>query len=53
MSENGPIEPSADIRMAAHAVRELFLALTMEGFDERQALIVVGQVIAAQSQGDT
>lgn len=45
---NGPIEPSADIRAAAHSIREIFLALVMEGFDERQPLIIVGQVLASQ-----
>lgn len=47
---NGPIEPSADIRVAAHAVRQIYLALVTEGFTEQQALTIVGQILAAQKQ---
>jgi hypothetical protein len=48
---NGPIEPSADLRQAASALRQMFIALLAEGFDERQALVIVGQILAANSQG--
>ena len=41
------MEPSADLRQAANGVRQMFIALTMEGFTEAQALVIVGQVIAA------
>lgn len=43
---NGPIEPSADLRQAANAIRQMYIALTLEGFTEHQALVIVGQVIA-------
>lgn len=46
-----PREPSADIRQAASALRQMYVALTMEGFDERQALVIIGQVLAANSGG--
>lgn len=45
----GPIEPSADMLQAAYGLRELFLALTWEGFDEHQALTLCGAVLTAQA----
>jgi hypothetical protein len=45
--DNDIVEPSADVREAAHGIREIFIALTMEGFTEKQALVVVGQMMAA------
>lgn len=47
MPDNGPVEPSAAVREGAHGIREIFIALTMEGFTEKQALIIVGQMLAA------
>jgi len=44
---NVRVEPSAETRTNAHAVRETFLALTYEGFTESQALNIVGQMLAA------
>jgi hypothetical protein len=44
------MEPSAELRAAANGVRQLYVALTREGFDDRQALIIVGQVVAAGGQ---
>jgi hypothetical protein len=44
---SGPIEPSADLRQAASALRQMFIALINEGFDERQALTIIGHAIAA------
>ena len=48
---NAPIEPSADIRQADHGLREMYISLTAEDFTEQQALIIIGQVIAANSGG--
>jgi len=48
MTDNGPTEPSADIRTAASGLRQLYIALTQEGFDDRQALVIIGQILAAQ-----
>ena len=45
------MEPSADIRAAANAVRQLYIALTQEGFTTQEALVIVGQVIYAQQSG--
>lgn len=45
---NGPIEPSADLRVLANTVRQVFLALIQEGFNEQQALTIIGQILAAQ-----
>lgn len=42
-----PVEPSAEIRELAAVVRQAFIALQLEGFDERQALAIVGQILAA------
>lgn len=36
------IEVSADIRQAAKAARELYVAFRQEGFTEREALALVG-----------
>jgi hypothetical protein len=44
-------EPSADLRQAAPGLFELYVALTDQGFTERQALVALGQVIAANGGG--
>jgi hypothetical protein len=44
------VEPSADVREAAHAMREFFVGLTNEGFNEKQALVIIGQMLAATFQ---
>lgn len=41
------VEPSADMRQAASQLRQLFVALVNQGFDDRQALALVGQAVAA------
>ena len=46
-------EPSADARSAASATWQLFTALTAEGFSERQAIAILGQMFAAQSRDDS
>lgn len=43
---NGPIEPSASNRQMAHSLREIYIALTAEGFNEAQALAMCGTVIS-------
>lgn len=48
---NGPVEPSADIRTAANSIRQIYLALIQEDFDERQALTIVGQILASNGGG--
>ena len=44
---NGPVEPAADIRQTASALYQMFVALTAEGFNEQQALVVIGQILSA------
>lgn len=44
---NGPIEPKADMRQAANDLRQMFIALTQEDFTEHQALVIIGQILAA------
>lgn len=44
---NGPIEPSADLRQLASFLRQTFLALVQEEFTEQQALVIIGQILAA------
>lgn len=44
---NGPVEPSADLRQFASMMRQMYIALTMEGFTEHEALVVIGQILAA------
>lgn len=48
---NPPREPSSDMRQAARALHETFTALINEGFTERQALAVIGQILAANNGG--
>jgi hypothetical protein len=50
---NGPIEPNADIRVFAKTMQQMFVALVQEGFTERQALIIIGQILAANAQGNS
>jgi hypothetical protein len=40
-----PTEPSADIRQAASAMWQMYVALTGEGFSESQALTIVGYAL--------
>lgn len=40
-------EPAADLRQMASGLRQMFVALLNEGFTEQQALIIIGQCIAA------
>jgi hypothetical protein len=42
-----PIEPSADLRTFASWMRQTYVALTLEGFTEREALVIIGQLLAA------
>ena len=43
-------EPSAQMRQAAAAVHELYTALVNEGFDEIQALKIVGNMLSNNQQ---
>lgn len=45
---NGPIEPRADLRQAANELRQMYLALIQEGFSEREALTIIGQILGNQ-----
>lgn len=45
------IEPSADMRVLAANLRQMFLALVREGFTEQQALTIIGQCISANAKG--
>ncbi len=45
-------EPAADIRMFASAMWQTYVALTLEGFSEQQALTVVGQILLANMGGN-
>jgi hypothetical protein len=50
MAANAPQEPTAEIREAASAVRQTFVALVNEGFTEHQALVIVGQILSGQAR---
>lgn len=41
------------MRAAAHQFREMYVALTTEGFSTKEALTIIGQVIAASIKGAT
>lgn len=45
---NGPIEPSADWRVAPKELRQMYLALVQEGFTVAEAMHIVGVVLGAQ-----
>ena len=47
---NGPMEPRADLRAAANELRQMFIALTSEGFSPPEALVIIGTIIAAGMQ---
>jgi hypothetical protein len=53
VSENGPIEPSADLRQMAATLHGMYVALMQEGFTEREALVIIGQILAANAKGET
>lgn len=40
-------EPSQDVHRTATLLRHLFVALIRVGFEERQALVIVGQAVTA------
>lgn len=52
----GRAEPSADMRQAARAAREMFLAMVEQGFTEDQAIklvaLAMGQAASGGSSGD-
>jgi hypothetical protein len=45
-----PIEPSADTRVFAKQLRQLYLALLDEGFSEAQTMSMLGQMMTAAAQ---
>ena len=46
-----PTEPSADLRVMASSLWQMYVALTAEGFSEQQALTVIAYFIAASKIG--
>lgn len=50
VAPNGPEEPSADMRMLASTLREMYVALKLEGFSMYEAILLVGQVLAANQR---
>lgn len=46
-----PYEPTADMRQLAKKLRDIYQALIIEGFSDRQALAIIGEVIAAGAKG--
>jgi hypothetical protein len=42
------VEPRAEIRVAAHELRELYVALLAEGFTEGEALTVLGHIVVSR-----
>lgn len=47
----GPIEPAGDLRQMANILRQMYIALMAEGFTTQEALVIIGQCIAANSGG--
>lgn len=46
-------EPSADMRLLARNLRDMYVALTLEGFSEAQAMFLVASVVEASAPGST
>lgn len=42
---NDPVEPAADVRAAAHQLREMYVALIAEGFTITEALVIIGHAL--------
>jgi len=42
-------EPSAEVRQAAAQLRQMYNALTLEGFSPQEALIIIGHMFSSQS----
>lgn len=42
-------EPSAEMRKAARALRDIYVSLMQEGFSTSEAVRIIGAVIAAQN----
>lgn len=43
---NGPEEASAEMRTAARALRDMYVALIAEGFTVSEALTIIGHAIS-------
>ncbi len=46
------IEPSSDLRQFASLIRQLYVALTNEGFTDDEAMTIVLSVIARHAKGE-
>lgn len=47
-----PEEPSSSSRSLARTLRDWYVALRAEGFTEREALDLIGQLLTAQAKRD-
>ncbi len=48
---NGPIEPPAELRQMAKMIRQVYLSLMQEDFTEKEALTIIGHILAANQGG--
>jgi hypothetical protein len=48
---NGPIEPSAELRVLASTLRQMYLALVAEGFTTTEAMTIIAETIRASLGG--
>ena len=46
---HAPLEPSSDLRIAANAMRQMYVALVNEGFSEEDALRIIGYILAGRT----
>ena len=47
----GPVEPASNARQGAHAMREMFVALTEAGFTEEQATTLLVAFVTSTPPG--
>lgn len=48
---NSEMEPNAELRQMAAQLRQMYVALTDQGFNDQQALVIIGQVLSAGQKG--
>lgn len=53
MVDSGGVEPSAEMRTAAHKLREMYVALLLEDFTVEQALRIIGYAMSSGGHNES